>query len=1402
MEKNHYKPQIFDFKRLFGGSERPGQKWGFPAGSSILISGAPGAGKTTFALALARGVLFTHTVLAEQKENPPEYPQSKRPGSEDSDRKWGTIAVYSAGRPGSIGKGTPTHTSDEADKGVEPRSTTAASASTQKENSSPSPAGLNQKHQHPPSAEGTGERLEDIRVYYVSNENDRARLEDAFSATGWFEPGDPLFDGNGSDKFHLIGRPIDTSRPPLSSEELINSLTHELRQLHAQSDNAKAIIIVDSLSSLLRDCRDRGEERRQSHEFMHRLETAVGREHLALVFFLSEETSSADSSTVLIEEYVVHFVFRLRLKDTGLGRRLRTLEVVKSHGVPLHIGEHTWSIITSGHSVENVLSLKELQDHVSDLATRKVAELNAPPSDQNLREWSETGIAGLDEMLDFGSPPGNEEKFTGQKYWIYRELDVSHDDTLARNGGRIQGLRADSTTVLIGPSGTGKMTMCRQFLEAGVEGNNRPCVLYISSEHNREDITGFLSAGSSPKLNDDNLFTIFRRRGNLDVNALLAEIRFAVRRRGVRRVVIDGLSSLMAGRSPEDSTRLIENLIFTFKDISSRMRNAEGKPHPIALFLTYEPETILTGAPSRDAMEAMANHVPRLAAFSDNIIILRPVVINDQLRQSIYIAKAKDLDHDRTVREVYRSIDKKTRLPIVTIEPGLEAFTGLFSPDTVPERVQLVLQLFQENRSERKYNRWLRKHLRNSFGYDIELFAFTRDAITSTLDEFASTTSRVPDSNLKVSSLDEWEVRDSARQLLHLSPFEGPSETRTSLAKESDFWAWEIGKVKLPDDTANAVAEPKLRAMPCYLDFGLFCINLGVAEKAGLLKPDETKWLEKLVAAADPKVRDHAVAPSGLEQRNAWTTLADRVPRCWANEEGPFWFAKPNPQAAETPDATVVDWMAKAAAVEQPAGVKSYTGFAFDLSTPEVAAVAFLELAWAFGAPEKVFSLEADMPSFESFDAGMPPAKTFRFLMYLVVEGLMPRQVSVTDAGVALFSRHFYSTLADIVEPQNHARSGVPGLIAIPFFPTGVSDKEALWQTLCYDIVERLERFVGVVRFALGNPAQKRDQTGNSVGATHGSGFFGQEFDALCQQVADAKEKLDSIWQKPTHQRSVDCEVIANRFGDWTRDFAEVAVKSLSHPHFQIGGSAEKPRVPSEKNFAGASDFSKYAPQARSLDCRDILEFSRRHKLRHDFFESVRTPNGAGVGTLLTSAGKRNSIDSRSSATGYSCTGSWMVGVQAKTHSAGLSCRLIDEITSLECAQERARRGAGMPARKDFYEFHGLHPVKHASYLQWNDLLRACGARARQRTRASEELVKVRDFNVIVGRQLRTCLQFAELHKQEYATADKDSRDELIKKMLQTSSVATYRILKELREAYNKEKREIEERKRARGNQA
>lgn len=163
--------------------------------------------------------------------------------------------------------------------------------------------------------------------------------------------------------------------------------------------------------------------------------------------------------------------------------------------------------------------------------------------------------------------------------------------------------------------------------------------------------------------------------------------------------------------------------------------------------------------------------------------------------------------------------------------------------------------------------------------------------------------------------------------------------------------------------------------------------------------------------------------------------------------------------------------------------------------------------------------------------------------------------------------------------------------------------------------------------------------------------------------------------------------------------------------------------------------------------------------------------------------------------TGCVCAGSWMFGVGANSRSAAIQTQVLAKLTSLESAQQRATLGAGIPARKDFFYLCGEQPVKGMEYLNWRELLRFCGSRARRRDRVltpgpqaevlawplspDAEAAPHSDplplYDVIYEEML-ACLRVADLNRQEYAG---DGQEAALERVTKRSDQAVETIYQE-----------------------
>jgi KaiC/GvpD/RAD55 family RecA-like ATPase len=70
----------------------------------------------------------------------------------------------------------------------------------------------------------------------------------------------------------------------------------------------------------------------------------------------------------------------------------------------------------------------------------------------------------------------------------------------------------------------------------------------------------------------------------------------------------------------------------------------------------------------------------------------------------------------------------------------------------------------------------------------------------------------------------------------------------------------------------------------------------------------------------------------------------------------------------------------------------------------------------------------------------------------------------------------------------------------------------------------------------------------------------------------------------------------------------------------------------------------------------------------------------------------------------YSCSGSWYLGILKQSLRPRLGYHLIDEMTSVCKNFRRYEVGAGLPARKSFYRFHGGKNVKFAGGMTYAEI--------------------------------------------------------------------------------------------------
>ncbi len=237
---------------------------------------------------------------------------------------------------------------------------------------------------------------------------------------------------------------------------------------------------------------------------------------------------------------------------------------------------------------------------------------------KGLRRLS-TGIAKFDELLHGGIPEGD-------------------------------------SVLMAGPSGAGKSIIATQFIAEGLK-QGEPGIVAIFEERPNQYVRRANSFGfdfDTPQKNGQ-LEIIYLRPLDLSVDETVYEIVDKVKKIGAKRLVIDSLAGFEMALAPDFRTDFRESL---YRMIGALTRMG------VTIISTVEIEDVFTAM-------ALSNFV--ISFLADDIVRLRYVSINGQLRRMLLVVKMRGGAHSIDMNE-YQVTDKG----IVIGEP-LRGYRGLIT---------------------------------------------------------------------------------------------------------------------------------------------------------------------------------------------------------------------------------------------------------------------------------------------------------------------------------------------------------------------------------------------------------------------------------------------------------------------------------------------------------------------------------------------------------------------------------------------------------------------------------------------------------------------------------------------------------------------------------------------------
>ncbi len=236
------------------------------------------------------------------------------------------------------------------------------------------------------------------------------------------------------------------------------------------------------------------------------------------------------------------------------------------------------------------------------------------------------------------------------------------------DGGIFQG----DNILIAGPSGTGKSVFATKFIEAGVR-EGEPGVIAVFEERPQEylDRAKTLGIDLETAYNNGTLDVLYLRPLDLSVDETLQRVLEAVKKIGATRVVIDSLAGFEMAIAPEFREDFRESL---YRMIET---------------LTGFGVTIVNTIEVPESFTDLLFSTQAISFLTDDIIRLRYVEIEGQLRRILLVVKMRNGNHSKDVRE-YQITSRG-----VEIEGRLSNYRGLITG--VPQPAVMPVATKQES---------------------------------------------------------------------------------------------------------------------------------------------------------------------------------------------------------------------------------------------------------------------------------------------------------------------------------------------------------------------------------------------------------------------------------------------------------------------------------------------------------------------------------------------------------------------------------------------------------------------------------------------------------------------------------------------------------------------------------
>jgi circadian clock protein KaiC len=225
------------------------------------------------------------------------------------------------------------------------------------------------------------------------------------------------------------------------------------------------------------------------------------------------------------------------------------------------------------------------------------------------------------------------------------------------------GIPEGDSMLIAGPSGTGKSVLATQFIAAGLR-QGEAGIIAIFEERPEGYVNRAASLGLDLKRPQQSgkLKILYLRPLDLSVDETMQEILDAVRQTNAKRLVIDSLVGFEMALAPGFRADFRESL------------------YRMIVALTGSGVTIVSTVEIEDSFTSFQFSHYAISFLTDDIIRLRYVEIDGQLRKILAVVKMRGGNHSKDIREYV--IDRRG---VVILSPRRTDYTNL--TDGLPHRV-------------------------------------------------------------------------------------------------------------------------------------------------------------------------------------------------------------------------------------------------------------------------------------------------------------------------------------------------------------------------------------------------------------------------------------------------------------------------------------------------------------------------------------------------------------------------------------------------------------------------------------------------------------------------------------------------------------------------------------------